>query len=161
MVDAALHALDADGTLHDLAERYLDPAFAKASGLGAGDPHSRREPMEATYARPEPAQPEGTAWELFVVVVVIIAAPVIVERLRIPGLIGLLVGGCIIGPEVLGIVSDTTGILHELGQVGLLYLMFLAGLELDLGVFARYRNQAIGFTALTFLAPRSSARSAG
>ena len=97
--------------------------------------------------------PEGTAWELFVVVVVIIAAPVIVERLRIPGLIGLLVGGCIIGPEVLGIVSDTTGILHELGQVGLLYLMFLAGLELDLGVFARYRNQAIGFTALTFLGP--------
>ena len=98
--------------------------------------------------------PEGTAWELFVVVVVIIAAPVIVERLRIPGLIGLLIGGCIIGPKVLDIVSDTTGILHELGQVGLLYLMFLAGLELDLGVFARYRNQAIGFTALTFLAPQ-------
>ena len=98
--------------------------------------------------------PEGTAWELFVVVVVIIAAPVIVERLRIPGLIGLLIGGCIIGPKVLDIVSDATGILHELGQVGLLYLMFLAGLELDLGVFARYRNQAIGFTALTFLAPQ-------
>ena len=94
--------------------------------------------------------PDGTAWELFVVVVVIIAAPVLVERVRIPGLIGLLAGGCIIGPKVLGIVSDTTGILHELGEVGLLYLMFLAGLELDLGVFARYRNQAIGFMALTF-----------
>ena len=76
------------------------------------------------------------------------------RALRIPGLIGLLAGGCIIGPEVLGVVSDTTGILHELGEVGLLYLMFLAGLELDLGVFARYRNQAIGFTALTFLAPQ-------
>ena len=106
--------------------------------------------------------PEGTAWELFVVVVVIIAAPVIVERLRIPGLIGLLVGGCIIGPEVLDIVSDTTGILHELGQVGLLYLMFLAGLELDLGVFARYRNQAIGFTALDVPRPADPRhRSAG
>ena len=97
--------------------------------------------------------PAGTAWELFVVVVVIIAAPVLVERVRIPGLIGLLAGGCIIGPQVLGVVSDTTGVLHELGEVGLLYLMFLAGLELDLGVFARYRNQAIGFTALTFLFP--------
>jgi Kef-type K+ transport system membrane component KefB len=86
--------------------------------------------------------PEGTAWELLIVVVVIIAAPLIVERLRIPGLIGLLVGGCIIGPQVLDIVSDTSGILHDLGQVGLLYLMFLAGLELDLGVFARYRNRA-------------------
>ena len=77
----------------------------------------------------------------------------LVERVRIPGLIGLLAGGCIIGPQVLGIVSDTTGVLHELGEVGLLYLMFLAGLELDLGVFARYRNQAIGFMALTFSAP--------
>jgi Kef-type K+ transport system membrane component KefB len=91
--------------------------------------------------------PTGTAWELLVVVVVIIAAPVLVERIRIPGLIGLLAGGCIIGPQVLGVVSDTTGILHELGEIGLLYLMFLAGLELDLGVFARYRNQAIGFMA--------------
>jgi len=97
--------------------------------------------------------PTGTAWELLVVVVVIIAAPVLVERIRIPGLIGLLAGGCIIGPQVLGVVSDTTGILHELGEIGLLYLMFLAGLELDLGVFARYRNQAIGFMALTFLVP--------
>jgi Kef-type K+ transport system membrane component KefB len=98
--------------------------------------------------------PEGTAWELLIVVVVIIAAPLIVERLRIPGLIGLLVGGCIIGPQVLDIVSDTSGILHDLGQVGLLYLMFLAGLELDLGVFARYRRQAVGFTALTYFAPQ-------
>ncbi len=99
-------------------------------------------------------EPAGTAWQLFVVVVVIIAAPVIVERVRIPGLIGLLAGGCIIGPQVLGIVSDTTGVLHELGEVGLLYLMFLAGLELDLNVFARYRNRAIGFMALTYSAPQ-------
>jgi Kef-type K+ transport system membrane component KefB len=98
--------------------------------------------------------PEGTAWELFVVVVVIIAAPVLVERLRIPGMIGLLAGGCLIGPKVLGVVSDTSGILHDLGQVGLLYLMFLAGLELDLGVFARYRNRAIGFMGLTYFAPQ-------
>jgi Kef-type K+ transport system membrane component KefB len=97
--------------------------------------------------------PEGTAWELLVVVVVIIAAPVLVERMRIPGLIGLLVGGCLIGPNVLGVVGATSGILHELGEVGLLYLMFLAGLELDLTVFARYRNRAAVFTALTFTIP--------
>ena len=97
--------------------------------------------------------PAGTAWELLVVVVVIIAAPVLVERVRIPGMIGLLVGGCLIGPEVLGIVSDTTGVLHELGEVGLLYLMFLAGLELDLGVFARHRRKAVVFTILTFTLP--------
>jgi Kef-type K+ transport system membrane component KefB len=97
--------------------------------------------------------PAGTAWELFVVMVVIIAAPVLFERVRVPGMIGLLVGGCVLGPHVLGVVSDTGGILHELGKIGLLYLMFLAGLELDLKVFARYRSQAVGFTALTFLLP--------
>jgi Kef-type K+ transport system membrane component KefB len=98
--------------------------------------------------------PEGTAWELFVVVVVIVAAPVLFERVRIPGMVGLLAGGCLIGPQVLDIVSDTTGILHELGEVGLLYLMFLAGLELDLVVFARYRKQAIGFMGLTYFIPQ-------
>ena len=98
--------------------------------------------------------PQGTAWELLVVTVVIIAGPVLAERIRIPGLIGLLVGGCLIGPQVLDIVSDTTGILKALGEVGLLYLMFLAGLELDLDVFARYRNQAVGFTALTYFIPQ-------
>lgn len=97
--------------------------------------------------------PHGTAWQLFVAVVVVIAGPVLVERLRLPGLIGLLAGGCIIGPNVLGVVSATSGILHELGEIGLLYLMFVAGLELDLAVFRRYRNQAIAFTALTFSFP--------
>jgi Kef-type K+ transport system membrane component KefB len=74
--------------------------------------------------------PHGTAWELLVVVVVIIVAPIVVEKVRIPGLIGLLIGGCVIGPNVLGVVSDSHGILDELGDVGLLYLMFVAGLEL-------------------------------
>jgi Kef-type K+ transport system membrane component KefB len=97
--------------------------------------------------------PHGTEWELFLVVVVIVAAPILVEKLRIPGLIGLLVGGCILGPNVLGVVSDSDGILKELGTVGLLYLMFMAGAELDLGVFARYKKQAIIFALLTFAIP--------
>lgn len=97
--------------------------------------------------------PHGTAWELVVVVVVVIAGPILVEKVRIPGLIGLLIGGCLIGPNVLGVVSGSGGILDELGDVGLLYLMFLAGLELDLGVFARFRKQAISFSLLTFAIP--------
>ncbi len=105
--------------------------------------------------------PHGTAFELFVVMIVIIAAPILVEKIRIPGLIGLLLGGCIIGPNVLGVVSDTTGILKDLGEVGLLYLMFLAGLELDLGVFAKFKRQAIGFALLTFLIPLALGIGAG
>ena len=80
--------------------------------------------------------PEGTEWELLVAVVVIIVAPWLAERVHVPGLIGLLVGGMIIGPNVLDVVQSSSGIVKELGDVGLLYLMFMAGLDLDLAVFA-------------------------
>ena len=94
--------------------------------------------------------PAGTAWELFIAVAVIILGPLLMERARIPGLIGLLLGGLLIGPNVLGIAPADGGIIAELGEVGLLYLMFIAGLELDLNVFARYRRQAVVFTIMTF-----------
>jgi Kef-type K+ transport system membrane component KefB len=97
--------------------------------------------------------PHGTAWELCCVAIVIVVAPLVVERLRIPGMIGLLAGGWLLGPSMLGVVSDHGGILKSLGQVGLLYLMFMAGLELDLGLFARLRRQAIVFALATFAAP--------
>lgn len=98
--------------------------------------------------------PHGPAWELFVVVIVVIVAPLVFERLRIPGLIGLLAGGCLLGPNVLDVISDSSGIVKELGTIGLLYLMFVAGLELDLAVFARFKRQAIIFALLTFAIPQ-------
>lgn len=99
------------------------------------------------------AAPHGTAWDLLVAVLVIVAGPILVERVRIPGLIGLLAGGCIIGPNVLAIVESDTGVVRSLGQLGLLYLMFVAGLELDFTVFGRFKRQAAGFSLLTFALP--------
>jgi Kef-type K+ transport system membrane component KefB len=97
--------------------------------------------------------PEGTAWQLLVAVVVIIVAPWLSERVHIPGLVGLLIGGMLIGPNVLDVVQSSTGIVKELGDIGLLYLMFLAGLDLDLAVFRRYRNHAVVFALITFALP--------
>jgi Kef-type K+ transport system membrane component KefB/nucleotide-binding universal stress UspA family protein len=97
--------------------------------------------------------PHGAEWQFLAAIIVILLGPVLAERVRIPGMVGLLVGGWLIGPNGLGIVSDGFGIVSELGTIGLLYLMFLAGLELDLGVFARVRRQAIIFALLTFVAP--------
>jgi Kef-type K+ transport system membrane component KefB len=97
--------------------------------------------------------PHGSAWELLATALVIILGPVLAERIRIPGMIGLLAGGWLIGPNGLGITPEAGGILQQLGDVGLLYLMFMAGLELDLGVFAKFRNQAITFALLTFAFP--------
>src|SRR4029453_17747652 len=92
---------------------------------------------------------------------VIVIGPLIVERFRTPGMIGLLVGGLVIGPNVLGVVPPEGGVVHEFGDVGLLYLMFLAGLELDLNIFARHRRHAVAFAAITFTAPATLGIAAG
>jgi Kef-type K+ transport system membrane component KefB/mannitol/fructose-specific phosphotransferase system IIA component (Ntr-type) len=83
---------------------------------------------------------------------IFLLAPVLFERIRIPGLIGLIVFGIIVGPNVLNLLArDFTFVL--LGQVGLLYLVFLAGLELDLNRFNEYRSKSIGFGTLSFFIP--------
>ncbi|HEY0815511.1 MAG TPA: cation:proton antiporter [Pseudonocardia sp.] len=105
--------------------------------------------------------PHGTVWELLIAAAVVLVGPLVMERFRIPGLIGLLVGGMVIGPHVLGIVPPSGGIVKDLGAVGLVYLMFMAGLELDLAVFAQHRNRAIVFAIVTFAFPFAFGITAG
>src|SRR3954466_770565 len=97
--------------------------------------------------------PHGTEWQLLIAAAIVLVGPLVMERFRAPGLIGLLLGGMLIGPHVLGVIPATGGIVTNLGAVGLVYLMFMAGLELDLAVFAQYRNRAIVFALLTFALP--------
>jgi Kef-type K+ transport system membrane component KefB len=99
------------------------------------------------------SSPAGTEWQLLIAAAVVLVGPLLMERCRIPGLIGLLVGGMIIGPHVLGVIPPDGGIVNDLGKIGLVYLMFTAGLELDLNVFAQYRQRAIVFALLTFAFP--------
>lgn len=78
--------------------------------------------------------------------------PILAERVRVPGVIGLIVAGAAVGPHGLGLLArDQTIVL--LGTVGLLYLMLMVGLELDLHQFNRYRNRSIVFGLLSFLIP--------
>jgi Kef-type K+ transport system membrane component KefB/mannitol/fructose-specific phosphotransferase system IIA component (Ntr-type)/nucleotide-binding universal stress UspA family protein len=78
-----------------------------------------------------------------------LVAPLLFQRLRVPGIIGLIVAGAVVGPHGLGLLArDPTIVL--LGTVGLLYLIFLAGLELDLHRFAQYRRQSVVFGLLSF-----------
>lgn len=79
-------------------------------------------------------------------------APPLSERARLPGIIGLILAGALVGPAGLGLLErDAT--IELLGTVGLLYLMFLAGLELDLLGFVRHRNRSLTFGALSFFLP--------
>ena len=97
--------------------------------------------------------PHGATWVFLAVVTVIAVLPWLCERVRVPGIIGLLLGGLLIGQNGLGILPEGDLVIPAIGHIGLLYLMFLAGVELDLGVLMRYRTAAASFAVLTFAAP--------
>lgn len=83
---------------------------------------------------------------------IFLLVPLLAERVRVPGVVGLIVVGAAVGPHGIGLLArDDTIVL--LGTVGLLYLMLIVGLELDLHEFARFRNQSIIFGTLSFLIP--------
>ena len=72
-----------------------------------------------------------------------------VKRLRLPGLIGLILGGVAIGPGALGILPREP-VAELLGQVGLVYIMFLAGMEVDLDVLKVHKVETSAFGFLSF-----------
>ena len=78
--------------------------------------------------------------------------PYLMKLLRIPGLIGPILAGVIIGPNGLGILERTQTI-ELLGTVGLLFIIFIAGLEMDLDGFKKYRNRSIVYGVLSFFIP--------
>ncbi len=94
------------------------------------------------------------AWVFLTIVIVILGAPILAERARLPGVIGLVIGGVLVGPEGVGILSRE-GMIDQVGGFGLLYLMFLVGLELDLDVLQAHRRTVVTFGLLTFLVPMS------
>ena len=87
-----------------------------------------------------------------IIIAVVLISPLLIERLRLPGIVGLILGGILIGPNVLGLLDIGPSIVL-LSTVGLIYLMFNAGLEIDLRQFNRVRNKALVFGLLTFSAP--------
>jgi len=96
--------------------------------------------------------PTSAEWTFFVAAVVILVGPLLVERIGLPGIVGVILGGLLVGPFVLGWV-ERQGVVEDLGQLGILFLMFLAGLELDLDEFAANRRAALTFGAFTFTLP--------
>ncbi|HBJ35133.1 MAG TPA: hypothetical protein DDZ51_10340 [Planctomycetaceae bacterium] len=72
-----------------------------------------------------------------------------VKRLHLPGLIGLILGGMLIGPGVFGVLPREP-VAELLGQVGLVYIMFLAGVEVDLEVLKKHKIEASTFGLLSF-----------
>ncbi|MDB9303986.1 MULTISPECIES: cation:proton antiporter [Cyanophyceae] len=96
-----------------------------------------------------------------ILLTVIFTVPPIFERLRVPGLVGLLVAGVVLGQnglKLLNTESETVSLLSDIGKV---YLMFVAGLEIDLKQFRKTKNRSIVFGFLTFLLPLIAGISVG
>jgi len=87
-----------------------------------------------------------------VVLFIILLAPIVLRKFRIPSIIGLILAGVAIGPHGFNLIAHDSSI-QLFGTVGLLYIMFLAGLELDLNEFKRSRNHSLLFGTLTFSFP--------
>lgn len=89
---------------------------------------------------------------LSLVLLIILFAPLIFRRFRIPGIIGLILAGVIIGPNTLHLIDKSTSF-DLFSNTGLLYIMFLAGLEMDMQEFKQNRSKSIVFGAFTFFIP--------
>jgi Kef-type K+ transport system membrane component KefB len=90
---------------------------------------------------------------IFCVLLLIIGiAPLIAKQLRIPSLVMLIVLGTILGSNVLGVLARNEQLVL-LEKIGLLYIMFLAGLQMDLSNFKRLGLRALIFGLLTFAIP--------
>jgi Kef-type K+ transport system membrane component KefB/nucleotide-binding universal stress UspA family protein/mannitol/fructose-specific phosphotransferase system IIA component (Ntr-type) len=84
---------------------------------------------------------------------IILVSPLLAERLRISDLVLLLLAGTMLGPNGFG-VMDRGAAITMFGSIGLLYIMFIAGLEIDLHRFVRTKQRSIVFGLLTFLIPQ-------
>lgn len=86
------------------------------------------------------------------VLFIILLSPILLRKLNIPGIIGLIISGVLIGPYGFNILENNVAI-KLFSTIGLLYIMFIAGLELDLNQFKINRNKSLMFGFLTFIIP--------
>ena len=91
-------------------------------------------------------------WIFFLVLIIILFAPMILGRLRIPHIIGMILAAVVVGKYGFNILERDSSF-ELFGKVGLYYIMFLAGLEMDMDDFKKNRTKGLVFGMFTFLIP--------
>lgn len=91
-----------------------------------------------------------------ILLIVILVVPILFERLRLPGLVGLVLSGIVLGPSGWNLFQTESTMINLISDIGLVYLIFVAGLEVDLGQFRHHKNRALGFGFFTFFVPLST-----
>ncbi|MBN2611538.1 MAG: cation:proton antiporter [Bacteroidales bacterium] len=87
-----------------------------------------------------------------IVLIIILLTPILLKKLRVPSIIGLISAGVVIGPNGLHLLEKNAAI-DLFSAIGLLYVMFIAGLELDMRQFNRTKHKSLVFGTFTFLLP--------
>lgn len=86
------------------------------------------------------------------VMAIILLTPLVLSRLRIPHVIGLIVAGVVVGPHGFSLLARDMSF-EVFGQVGILYLMFLAGIEIDMYHLRKNLRKGMTFGLFTFIIP--------
>ncbi len=90
--------------------------------------------------------------KFLIILLIILFIPIISDKIKIPHLLGMIIAGVIIGPHGFNLLSRDSSIILS-GTAGLLYIMFLAGLEIDLSVFKKNGFKSLFFGIYTFIIP--------
>jgi Kef-type K+ transport system membrane component KefB len=90
--------------------------------------------------------------EFLIILIIILFAPLLLNKLNIPHLLGLIIAGALIGPNGFNLLDRDSSIILS-GTAGLLYIMFLAGLEIDLAEFKKNSSKSLVFGIYTFIIP--------
>lgn len=97
---------------------------------------------------------QGRPFDRFAfVLVALVILPQLVERMGLPGLLGLILIGVLVGPYGLAVAEKVGEVGHFFGDMGRVFLMFIAGLEISLSDFRRYAKPSTLFGVATFAGP--------
>ncbi len=88
-----------------------------------------------------------------ILLLIIFLSPILLRRLNVPSVIGLILAGVMVGPHGLNWIDNANAGVEMFSTIGLLYIMFIVGLELDLNEFTKNRNKSLGFGFYTFIIP--------
>lgn len=86
------------------------------------------------------------------ILLIILLSPLLLRKVNVPGIIGLIISGVIVGPNGLNILEQNSAV-DLFSTIGLLYIMFIAGLELDINEFQANKNKSLLFGLFTFSIP--------
>lgn len=95
---------------------------------------------------------ENPVIKFLIILLIILIAPMVLNKLRIPSILGLIIAGAIVGPNGFNLILRDSSIILS-GTAGLLYIMFLAGLEIDLTEFKKNSHKSALFGLYTFCIP--------